>query len=167
MEVFDIIDGINARKAILGMNNQQIADASNVPKSTVDRVLRKSTENPTMQVILDIASAVGYDFSTQPEQEPPVDNNDSQYIRHIISMYEAQIAEAKRTHNLITAEKNRWITFLSIAVIILVTGIVAILLIDITNPAIGWYRAELAKYADKVSAFKQLLQGVRGWLGIM
>lgn len=139
LEVFAIIDGINARKTALGMTNQQIADASQVPKSTVDRVLRKDTENPTMKVILDIAAAVGYDFS-KPMSPVPDDTANGTYIRHIISMYESQLSGQERQYNLVTTEKNRWIKLLALINAILVLGIIIILLIDITNPTIGWFQ---------------------------
>lgn len=144
MEVFSIIDGINARKAALGMTNQQISDASNIPKSTVDRVLRKDTENPTMKVILDIAGAVGYEFGASTVATIPESGQDNPYIQHIIKMYESQLAAQERQYNLVTAEKNRWIKILAIIVGILGIGVVTILLIDILNPSVGWFRRELA-----------------------
>ena len=154
MEVFAIIDGINARKTALGMTNQQIADASQVPKSTVDRVLRKDTENPTMKVILDIADAVGYDFSTRNAEQLAPKDTDSQYIRHIISMYESRLAAHERQYNLVTAEKNRWIKILALIIGLLGAGIITILLIDILNPTVGWFRRDSLRYAADV---------VRGW----
>lgn len=41
MTCVEIIDGILERKKVLNATNQQIADAANVPKTTVDRILRK------------------------------------------------------------------------------------------------------------------------------
>lgn len=162
MEVFSIIDGINARKTAIGMTNQQIADASNVPKSTVDRVLRKATPNPTMQVIMDIAGAVGYDFGAQIAAPAPDDTHDSLYIRHIISMYEAQLAAQERQYNLVTAEKNRWIKLLAIIIGVLGAGVIAILLIDILNPTVGWFQRELAY--SSADGLREFVLGVKHWL---
>lgn len=144
MEVSAIIDGINARKAALGMTNQQISDASGVPKSTVDRILRKDTENPTIAVILPIADAVGYDFSNRSTSRLPDRESENPYIRHIIYMYESQLAAQERQYNLVTAEKNRWIKLLTIIIGILVTGIMFVLIYDITHPDIGWFQREVA-----------------------
>lgn len=160
MEVFAIIDGINARKNALQMTNQQIADASGVPKSTVDRVLRKDTENPTMKVILDIANSVGYEFGKPAAVQVPDGGQDSQYIRHIISMYESQLAAHERNYNLVTSEKNRWIKILAFIVAILVAGLITILLIDILNPSIGWIQREISYHrtaAFSLSAFSKHL----------
>lgn len=162
MEVFSIIDGINARKNALGMTNQQIADASQVPKSTVDRVLRKDTENPTMKVILDIADAVGYDFSNRNTENVKDAAEDNPYIRHIISMYENQLAAQERQYNLVTAEKNRWIKILSIIIAILGSGVIAILLIDILNPSIGWIQREI--YRNSEDGIWNMILSVQSWM---
>lgn len=158
LEVFAIIDGINARKNALEMTNQQVADASGVPKSTVDRVLRKDTENPTMKVILDIAGAVGYEFGAPAAVQVPDGSQDSQYIRHIISMYEAQLAAQERQYNLVTREKNRWIKILAIIVGILGIGVVAILLIDILNPTVGWIRRDVAYHSNTAFSLGAIIE---------
>lgn len=162
MEVMHIIDGINAKKNALAMTNQQIADASGVPKSTVDRVLRKDTENPTMKVILDIARAVGYEFGTPAAVQVTPPDQDSQYVRHIITMYEDRLAAMERSYNLVTAEKNRWIKILAVLVAILGVGVVTILLIDILNPTVGWIRRDVAYHSS--DAVYSTFLGVKNWL---
>ena len=157
LEVFSIIDGINAKKNAIGMTNQQIADESKVPKSTVDRVLGKRTENPTMQVILDIAGAVGYDLVTPAKVQNLEAGQDNPYVRHIISMYECQIAGLERQYNRVTAEKDRWIWTLAAIIGLMGTGIIAILLIDLTNPNVGWFQHDTDPFALVVLAIGLLL----------
>ena len=140
MDVLNIIDGINACKAARGMTNQQIADASGEPKSTVDRILRKNTENPSMRAILNIANAVGYEFSTPATVQKTEVAQDDPYVRHIITMYENQMAANERRYNLATAEKNRWIKTLSLSLGAMGCGVIAMMLIDITTPDYGWFR---------------------------
>lgn len=143
MEVSAIIDGINARKAAMNMTNQQISDESGVPKSTVDRVLRKDTENPSVQVILAIADAVGYEFGVPAAAQAPEVITENPHFRHIITMYEKQIADIRREQNRERSEKNRWIKVLALIVGIMGAGIIAILLIDILNPTVGWFQREV------------------------
>jgi len=50
MNVSEIIDGM-IQKTASNMTNQQIADASGVPKSAVDRILRKETSNPDVFLV--------------------------------------------------------------------------------------------------------------------
>lgn len=152
LNVCDIIDGINTQKTAVGMTNQQIADASGVPKSTVDRILGKRTENPTMQVILDIAGAVGYDMGGNARPAPADDLTDNPYVREIIAMYKQQIADLKLQHNRVTAEKDRWIQTLAAILAIMGAGAVTILLLDMTNPEFGWIQHDTDPFALLVVA---------------
>ena len=62
MDISAIIDGILECREETGMTYQQIADRADVPKSTVTRILRKETPNPSMKTLADIAMAVGYEI---------------------------------------------------------------------------------------------------------
>lgn len=139
MEVFNIIDGINAKKAEMKMTNQQVANAAGVPESTVNRILRKETTDPRIQSVLAIAEAVGYDFSA-PGAQSIGNEQEGQYIRHIISMYQAQIADLKRANNQLRAEKNRTIDILSTVLGVAIGGWICIYMMDITNPHAGWFQ---------------------------
>ena len=148
MTVTDIIDGIIQKKNEIGMTNQQLADASGVPKSTVDKIVRRETSNPTMQTILDLAAAVGYSFSNHPEMVTPVPESaiKDPMVLHMINYYERQsIAYEERlkrlsaNYNMLLAEKNRWIQTLAIIIGLIVAGIVTILLIDLATPDVGWF----------------------------
>lgn len=144
MTCVEIIDGILERKKVLNATNQQIADAANVPKTTVDRILRKETQNPSFQPVLDIANAVGYDFSTPKPSAPETDDT---AVKQIIYIYEQRCADLERESrlktvqsNMLLAEKSRWIRFLTVLSLTLVAGIIMILLYDVTNPSVGWFR---------------------------
>ena len=156
MEVSMIIDGINARKAAMNMTNQQISDESGVPKTTIDRVLRKDTENPSVQVVFAIADAVGYEFGVPATTQTSDVAQDNPYLKHIIAMYEKQIAELRRDHNRERTEKNRWIRMLALIIALLGAGIIIILLIDITNPNVGWFQREMARYTSTVKTFLRM-----------
>lgn len=149
MTTSDIIDGIIQKKNAIGMTNQQLADASGVPKTTIDRILRHDTPNPSMQSILDLAAAVGFTFSNHPDQLPPVPEEikiGDPMIQHMINFYERQAItyeeRLKRTaavYNMMLAEKNRWIQSLSLIIGLLVVGFISLLLIDLATPDLGWF----------------------------
>ena len=161
MEVSVIIDGINARKQAMNMTNQQVSDESGIPKSTVDRVLRKDTENPSVQVILAIAEAVGYEFGVPAAAQAPEVVLDNPHFRHVITMYEKQIADMRRDHNRERTEKNRWIKTLAMIVAILVCGILFVLIYDITHPDVGWFqRASIYQNAD---GLRDVFLYVKNW----
>lgn len=150
MTVSEIIDGILERKAELNATIQQIADASGVPKSTVDNILRKSTANPTMQNVLDIANAVGYEFS--PRGEKPIATNDPT-LQQIIYVYEKRCEALEKESRLKTVQanmqladkdrtietKDKWIHRLFDSLVFLAVGVMIVLLLDVLIRGIGWF----------------------------
>lgn len=148
MTVTDIIDGVIQKKNQIGMTNQQLADASGIPKSTVDKIIRRETPNPTMQTILDLAAAVGYSFSNHPEMVSPIpeSNIKDPIVLHMINHYERQnivyeerLKQLSSHYNMLIAEKNRWIQTLAMIIGLIIAGIVTILLIDLATPDVGWF----------------------------
>lgn len=131
-----IVDGINARKELLKTTNQQISDASGVSKSTVDRILRKQEcYIPNAQNLLDIANTVGYEF-TAPVDRPVA--TDDAVLNQIILVYEKRCEDLARESrlktvqsNLVIAEKDKWIRFLTILSLAFVAVIVLLIRPDI------------------------------------
>lgn len=155
MTVTDIVDGIILQKNAIGMTNQQLSDASGVPKTTIDRILRHDTPNPTMQTVLDLAAAVGFSFSNHPEQPSPVPEDSKvkdPMTLHMISYYERQavayeerIKRVTSHFNMLLAEKNRWIRFSLALNIILIVFLVGVLILDLLIPGIGWMKSITVK----------------------
>lgn len=151
MTVTDIVDGIILKKNAIGMTNQQLSDASGVPKTTIDRILRHDTPNPTMQTVLDLAAAVGFSFSNHPEQPSPVPEGSKvkdPMTLHMINYYERQavayeerIKRVTSHFNMLLAEKNRWIRFSLALNIILIVFLVGVLILDLLIPGIGWMKS--------------------------
>lgn len=151
MTVSEIIDGIIERKNILNATVQQISDASGVPKSTVDNILRKAVANPQMQNVLDIANAVGYEFAHH--EEIPAEATDPQ-LRHIINVYEKRCEALEKESRLKTvqsnlviaekdrtiADKNKWLARLFTALVVLGLGVMIVLLADVCIRGAGWFR---------------------------
>lgn len=159
MDVNAIIDGIIDKKAEVGMTNQQISDASQVPRTTINRILAKQTPNPSMQSVMDIAHAVGYVI--EPENPPTLQEAPSEaHIALLEGTLELERRQAERRqvqmrahYNMLLAEKNRWIKHLFVLTIILVTALVAFLVLDILHPDLGWVRrtaATVIGFFDKI-----------------
>lgn len=149
MKTSDIIDGINEKIDEIGITRQQLSDASRVPKSTLDRILRGETPNPSMQTILDIAGAVGYTFGNHPEQPevvPPASVKDPM-VSHLIAVYEnrgrayeERIKRITAHFNMLLAEKNRWLKYSLSLNLIFVLFFAIVTIIDVTNTGFGWVR---------------------------
>lgn len=149
MTVSDIIDDLNKQIKEIGISRQQVSDACRVPKSTLDRILRKETPNPSMQTILDIAAAVGYTFSNHPEQPEVVPSASVKdpMVSHLIAVYEnrgrtyeERIKRITAHFNMLLAEKNRWLRFSLTLNLIFVLFFAIVILVDVTNTDIGWVR---------------------------
>lgn len=172
MTVNEIIDSILDAKTKLSITNQQLADASGVPKTTVDRILRKDTGNPSMQTVLDMAQVVGLRLTN---------DNDTSFScqpvgQQVIDMLERESRLKTVQANLVAAEKDRtiankdwWIKFLVIALIIavalLVLTWVCIALVwhyDFTHTDRGWIQAINNRYHS--ATFETFLP-VADWIG--
>ncbi len=116
------------------MTSQQIADASGVPKSAADRILRKETTNPGVQNILDIAEAVGYQIGGGNNLPPfPADAN--QYIDYIAKLNDKCFTKMRANYNMLIAEKNRLTKCLFTVILVLV--IMLVLVIGILYITVG------------------------------
>lgn len=139
MTVAELIQDISKRKAEMGITNQMLSDASGVPKTTVDRILRGDTPNPSMQTVLDMAYVVGYRL---------VNDNDTSNRPINSQLVEALERESRLKtiqHNLIMAEKDRaiatkdkWIHQLYRIILIMGLGVILVLLLDVLIRGIGW-----------------------------
>ena len=171
MTTSNIIDGMIAKQNEIGFTNQQWSDASGVPKTTIDRIKRKETVNPSMQTILDMANAVGYTISSIPEQIPAVPQEvgiKDPMVQHLINVYEnrgrsyeERIKRNSAHYNQLLAEKNRWIKFSLTLNIILVLFICLILVYDVVHPDVGWIREQLARYTS--SSFEDAVISMKQW----
>lgn len=146
----EVINGIVDRKKILGLTNLEIAEASNVPKTTVDRILRKETPNPSFEAVLGIANAVGFNcFGEQTE----LVSKDIELLQKAVKSYEEkccsleQEIQLKTEHykmvisdkDTIIATKDKWINRLFNCLIGLGLGIILVLLADVCVRGIGWF----------------------------
>lgn len=101
----EIINGIFEKQKLLGLSNQQLADAANIPKTTLDRIKRKETQSPAMQTVLDLAAAVGYQIGGD---DKPKEGS----MEYMVRLYEDRIARLRSHYNMLLAEKGRWINYL-------------------------------------------------------
>lgn len=127
--VHEIVTGIIAQKDALNLTNQQIADLSNISKSTVDRVLRDDPDNnPTAQCLFDIADAVGYKIGKQAEEDPSIQRIVDLYETHARQTALQQERQGKIIHRLL-------LVFVGVLLFVFI-----MLLIDMVSPSRGWVR---------------------------
>lgn len=143
MDSHDLISWCRERKAALGLSNAKLAELSNMPKGTVDRILSGSHEDfkySTVRPILKVL--VGGEWGQHPCPYP----NDNAAPETIMGLREA-IAEK----NSEILRQRKVIKALAIALGVLVTVVICILIYDRMNPNVGWFR-DLAYYFDHNNA---------------
>lgn len=138
MNVQDIIAGIVAQKEIRGLTNQQIADAAQLSKTTVDRTLRNDADSsPTLQTILAIADVVGCEVGTLDDDVPVSER------QRMDEVFDARIRCIEARYTRMLKMQNRWLRFTVILCLCLTVFIIVMLLYDVTHPDIGWMRDHL------------------------
>lgn len=157
MTVSSIIDGIVERKNAMNMTVQQVADASGVPKSTVDNILRKTVTNPSMQNVLDIAAAVGYKFGEHTTFSEPS-------IQHIISMYEDRLTATSAQFNAERRNLIRTIRIIAIPLAVMVVFICGLFVYDFAHLDRGWIQEYLESYGVISQAYLAVKTWIVGWV---
>lgn len=110
------------------LTNQQLADLSGVPISSVQRILAGQTDNPSYQSICDLTVALGGSMDE---------------LAGIKAASEEKVVENAAMYKLMEktiADKDKWIMRLFIVCCIVVGVVFAITLIDILNGGIGFVR---------------------------
>lgn len=118
------------------MSSQQIADAANVSKATVVRMLRgEDGTGPTAQTLFDVADAVGCRFG---DGKP---GDEHAECREQIELMKAHHTEMAAHYNRALAVKTRWLRFAVVLSLVLFAVIIAVLMLDVSRPSLGWFRS--------------------------
>lgn len=129
-----LCDRLKHLKEKSNLTNQQIADISKVPLSTVNRILAGYTDNPSFSNVCDIIVAMGGSVDEIIGATFPADTSfqcsqHMKYINNTLELYQKNILEYRK-----------WIRILFTALMSLV-GIIALLLtIDLLNGKFGLFR---------------------------
>ena len=134
------IDYLNELKEKLSITNDQLAQMSGVPESTVSRILKGTTDNPNFQTIVDIVRTlkgsidVMEDLCHTAESAPKETESES---KKTAEKEEVQKARAEIFHAAI-AVKNRWIRFLVGLLVCVLSFVLIMIAYDLLHPNKGW-----------------------------
>lgn len=145
-----IINRIVKIKEEKNLTNQDIANLSNIPLATVTRVLNGSTPNPTFETIAKIAIAVGASLDEVSGLTSEKSEDVGFSIGETLNTYSVLLSEKderiKEKDALIkhlqelNSEHRAQIRKILWFVAAMVTAIVAVLIIDVTNGNFGYFR---------------------------
>ena len=113
------------------LTNQQLSDLSGVPVGTINRILSGQTDNPSFQTVCDIVIALDGSLDElagiRPKKDSEAEN--AKYTPEIEAIYKQMI------HS-----KDKWIFRLFVFSCVIVAFIVFLLIFDVLNPNIGFFR---------------------------
>lgn len=153
------MDDLQQLKHRAGLSNQEISELSGVPIATVQRILAGTCKNPgyeNVAAIRDVLKQHIPDHGPMPQVDAlatsaDIDRLAAQY-RETIDRIEAQFSAAlaskdvqfereRETHAGRMKVKERWLVRLSIACSVLMLFIMTVLIVDMANPNVGWFRS--------------------------
>ena len=133
-------DYLNRLKSEKSMTNQQIANLSGVSLSTVNRIMAGSAKNPSHEAVVSICSALGGDpAGIESEHETHPDCRCEIFVR-VLEGYEQQFDREREAYDAQLRTKDRWIRALAVALGVIIAIILALLVVDMLTPHIGWLK---------------------------
>lgn len=152
---------LNEWKKEQGLTSQKLADLSNVPKQSVDRILSATTERPSFENIMQLTIALGH--SLDELIGAPAPKGSTVEVSHydlLLQSYKDQIEthrilhqKAIETH---TEEKTylRKCMLIELGVIlVLVIALVALFAYDIADGHVGWFRYVMEHFNDSLGTY--------------
>ncbi len=124
-------DYLKALKLKKNLTNQELSDLSGVPVGTINRIMANQTDNPSFQTVCDIVIALDGSLDElagiRPKKDSEAEN--AKYTPEIEAIYKQMI------HS-----KDKWIFRLFVFSCVIVAFIVFLLIFDLLNPNIGFFR---------------------------
>lgn len=118
---------LNKLKEEKGLTAKEIAEASGVPLTTVNRILSGQTPDPCYSTVCKLLDVLG--ASDDDKKALLVENSDVEHYKAMIALYERGIAH-----------RNKWIKILAGVLFGIIAVIIIVLVIDILNPNMGYVR---------------------------
>ena len=124
-------DYLKALKLKKNLTNQELSDLSGVPVGTINRIMANQTDNPSFQTVCDIVIALDGSLDElagiRPKKDSEAEN--AKYTPEIEAIYKQMI------HS-----KDKWIFRWFVFSCVIVAFIVFLLIFDLLNPNIGFFR---------------------------
>ncbi len=141
------------------LSYQAIADASNVPLSTVKRIFAGKTDTLGFHMLYDLVTSMGGTMEEfldvipaphgQAAEKPAEENNTVSSASHETEKNEVAQSHSETlriyqelvlSYKINLAKNQKWLMRMFVVSIVLVIGIIAILLYDVFTPGIGYIR---------------------------
>ena len=126
-----LADYLKVLKNKKNLTNQELSDLSGVPIGTINRIMAGQTDNPSFQTVCDIVIALDGSLDELAGIKLPVEKEDNSAALN---------TETIRIYRQLISTKDKWIHRQFICLCLLVLFILAVLMIDLLNPSVGFFR---------------------------
>lgn len=137
-----VVQKLNDEKNKLKLTNVQIANASDVPLSTVTKILNGETKDPSANALRSIAKTLGLTLDELYDDNTQSDDSASKIFRIILEEKNRELAK-----------EQKYVRALFTVVMALVGVLVGMILLDALNGRVGWIRYEdmAEKFANEIA----------------
>ena len=134
-----------------GKTYQDIAQETHMSQTSVHRYISGDVKDANPDSYGRIMAAIGGDDDPGEDDcampapqaadtAPSLDEIAQQHYCQLITAHKAELDRMQGFYTRTIQYKNRWIRFLAALLLLLFAILIIVLLIDITNPNIGWFR---------------------------
>lgn len=136
-----------------GQSYQEIDDGCGVPKATISRLVRGSTQNPQTQTVAALVEYLGGSMDElagiQKQEEQPM----TEHVKHVRDPWD-EIEKAHQAHILALENRIRSQNITIIVLAVLLLAFVCWFIWDLTHPEIGLIRLKQAGYLGRMLGLK-------------
>lgn len=127
-----LCDDLKTMRDAHGLTNNQLSEATNIPASSVSRIMSGETSNPSFQYVAALVAAMGESLDELAGiKAKSVHDSDSTR-----NFFEKMLAEKDK----IIATKDKWLSRFFVMLCCVVMFVLVVLAIDLLNGNIGYFR---------------------------
>lgn len=154
MDTPQLFDWLKEAKKLRGLTNKDISEATGVPAGTVDRIMagkHSEVKRSTLQPITSYLARL-YEETLPPDtqEQAELNTNALEGLKMVVQIRDAELAAMTKSYKVLeervsflvgeNKRKGRWVSALAGIAIALFTGIIIMLVYDLTHHDVGWYQ---------------------------
>lgn len=140
----------------MGLSYQALADGCEVSQTTIIRVFKRQT-NPSVDLLQKMCAAVHYTPNISKEIVLPKGYTPEAYVDYANRLltsqkeqYEQRLKEQTALYNRLRRQDRRTISWMGLALVLLVAAFIIWLIIDVAHPTVGWIQRELELHSGNI-----------------
>lgn len=162
MTIPEVFKWMREAKEILELTNQQISDGCGVPLGTVSRVIAGSymeVKSTTLRpMVAFFAERLEGSDTENAAEQVELSSSALEGLNMMVKIRDAELEALTKSYKVLedkaaflqaeNKRKDKWVAILATITIVLFTGIIALLVYDLTHPDVGWYQTAAQWFAS-------------------